>query len=171
MIRKLFYTFIGFGFLIGASYFYFTGNNLKNNSRYCPFCDEKILNQQKFYEDDQIMALYTHKPIFPAHFLIIPKRHVERFEMLTDDENAHIGRVVKKVDEIATKVFKTSSYLLLQKNGVEVGQTVPHIHIHYIARKKGDDSLLKFLAKMLVNRFKQPISDAELQRMVEELKD
>ncbi len=39
----------------------------------CVFCDVSILNNQKFYEDDLVIALYTHKPILPGHSLIIPK--------------------------------------------------------------------------------------------------
>lgn len=87
--------------------------------------------RQAFYKNDLVLALYSHKPIYPGHCLIIPKRHVERFEMLSEEEITEIGRVIKKVNQAVEKVFQTSSYLLLQKNGREVGQT-PHVHVHYI---------------------------------------
>ena len=68
-------------------------------------CDDpKVIEAQKFYEDDSIIALYTHKPVMPGHCLIIPKRHAERFEQLTDQEDASITHVIKKVDQAAIAV-------------------------------------------------------------------
>ena len=42
----------------------------------CAFCKERVIEKQKFYEDDLVLALYSHKPIVSGHTLIIPKRHV-----------------------------------------------------------------------------------------------
>jgi diadenosine tetraphosphate (Ap4A) HIT family hydrolase len=68
----------------------------KEESAPCAFCNPAILDYQQFYEDDLVIALYTHKPVMPGHCLIIPKRHVERFEMLSDEESLQIFRVIKK---------------------------------------------------------------------------
>jgi diadenosine tetraphosphate (Ap4A) HIT family hydrolase len=70
----------------------------------------------------------------------------------------------------AQKVFGTSSYLLLQKNGYEVGQTVPHVHFHYIPRKAGDSSTLVFLFKMFLANAKSPISPEEMENVTTQLK-
>ena len=140
-------------------------------SKYCAFCDIKVLDAQKFYEDELVMALYTHKPILPGHCLIIPKRHVQRFEELTDQEIEQMGKVIKKVDRSASKIFETSSYLLLQKNGIEVGQTVPHVHFHYIPRKEGDYSVFGFLLKMYIACAKGPISKSHMDWIVKSLKE
>ncbi len=61
------------------------------SEEYCAFCDDEVLNYQKFYEDDLVLALYTHKPIMPGHCLIIPQRHVKRFEDLSDEEMTRVG--------------------------------------------------------------------------------
>lgn len=139
-------------------------------SDYCAFCDTKVLDYQKFYEDDLVVALYTHKPILEGHCLIVPKRHAERFEMLSDEEMMQVGRVIRKVDLAASKVFNTSSYLLLQKNGAEVGQTVPHVHFHYVPRQAGDDSTLKFIAKMFIVNALSPIPSSEMEEIVARMK-
>lgn len=157
--------------LIGGTYFLFIKPFSHSSfNGYCAFCDPAVLNNQKFYEDDLVFALYTHKPIFPGHCLVISKRHVERFEGLTDAEITQIGRVIKKVDRAVMQVFGTSSYLLLQKNGHEVGQSVPHVHFHYVSRKAGDDSTIQFFAKMYIADVKQPISEHEMRETVEKLK-
>lgn len=156
---------------IGSIYFFFIRafpQPIFNG--YCAFCDAKVLDNQKFYEDDLLFALYTHKPIMAGHCLIIPKRHVERFEMLTDTEMTQIGRVIKKVNQAAERVFQTSSYLIVQKNGLEVGQSVPHVHFHYVPRKAGDDSTIEFILKIAIANAKQPISKDEMDEIVEKLK-
>jgi diadenosine tetraphosphate (Ap4A) HIT family hydrolase len=68
------------------------------------------------------------------------------------------------------KVFGTSAYLLLQKNGVEVGQTVPHVHIHYIPRKTGDDSSLQFIMRMYVANMLSPVSSEQMAEIVEKMR-
>ena len=154
--------------LLGATYFLFVNPSFNGP---CAFCDQTVLNNQKFYEDDLVLALYTYKPILPGHCLIIPKRHVERFEMLTETEVAQMGRVIKKVDQAVMKGFGTSSYLLLQKNGVEVGQSVPHVHFHYVPRKAGDGSAVQFILKMWIANVKQPISQDVIRAAVEKLRE
>ncbi len=138
----------------------------------CPFCNEEVLQAQVFYEDELVYALCTHKPIFPGHFLVIPKRHVERFEMLSEEEMAQMGRVIQKVHQAAAPIFKSSSYLLMQKNGPEVGQTVPHVHFHYIPREAGDSSAVKFFAKMqLAGFWNKPLPPAVMQELVGTMKE
>lgn len=171
MLRKLSLLSLALICLIGGTFFFFIKPfSHPSFNDYCAFCDPNILDYQKFYEDDLVLALYTHKPILPGHCLIVSKRHVERFEMLTDAEIAQIGRVIKKVNQAVEKVFGTSSYLLLQKNGLEVGQSVPHVHFHYVPRKAGDDSVILYIVKMYIANLTQPISQIEMQETVKKLR-
>ena len=135
----------------------------------CAFCNQAILNSQKFYEDDLVIALWNYKPILPGHSLIIPKRHVERFEHLTDEESLRINQVIKKVHFASTQVFKASAYLLYQKNGREVFQTVPHVHFHYIPRALGNDSLISFLFNFCIRPLKPKLTHAEMSSATEQM--
>ena len=98
----------------------------------CPFCREELLSRQVFGDFEGAYALLTHKPAVDGHVLIIPKRHVERFEDLTPEEMAQLGVAIQKVDQAARKAFGNSDYALIQKNGRSAGQTVPHVHFHYL---------------------------------------
>jgi len=138
--------------------------------RECAFCDPSTLKAQQFYENELVVAMYTHKPILPGHCLIIPKRHVVRFEELTDAEMLSIGQTIKLVNNAVSTVFDTSAYLLLQKNGAEVGQTVPHVHVHYIPRKAGDTSTFSLLLNFTLTPFKKPLAEAKMQEIVDKLK-
>lgn len=173
MLKKLFICVVLIISLIGVAYFLSIkrGFSQFSFSDHCAFCNPAILTNQKFYEDDLILALYTHKPILPGHCLIVSKRHVERFEKLTDEEISQIGKVIKKVNRAVTKTFGTSSYLLLQKNGLEVGQSVPHVHFHYVPRKAHDNSTIQFIVKMYIANVKHPISQEEMAKTIKKLKE
>jgi len=171
MRKKLFYLLlVVLGVFVGIFCFY-SGSHSDSPKDYCAFCNSNVLIAQKFYEDDLVVALYTHKPVLPGHCLIIPKRHIDRFEKLSDEEFIHIGRVIKKVNMAAMKVFDTSSYLILQKNGIEAGQTVPHVHFHYIPRIAKDSSFLKFFWNMYIASIQKPIKAEKMQEIVDKMKE
>lgn len=133
----------------------------------CPFCDPKIIQKQKFYEEDLSIALYSYKPLMEGHCLIIPRRHVEHYEELTADEMASMNRLIQKTHKAVSKALCTKSYLLLQKNGKDVGQSVPHVHIHYIPKPNHDGSILGLYMRFLFNPLKSPISPEAMQEKTE----
>ena len=141
-----------------------------SSTDYCAFCDPAVLKNQTFYEDDLVLALYTHKPVLPGHCLVIPKRHVSCFDGLTDSESAQICVVLKKVDKAVREVFATGPYLLLQKNGREVGQSVPHVHFHYIPRKCGEYSALSFFYKLYTADLHKPMKQSEMDAIMAKLR-
>lgn len=157
--------------IVTAGYFFFSlPESPYYQTSYCPFCDPKVLNAQTFYEGEKILALYTHRPLFPGHCLVIPKRHIERFEKLTDEEALEMTQVLKKVHTAAAAVFDIGPYLLWQKNGQEVGQSVPHIHFHYIPRKIGDDSMLKFIYRMFMANHDKALQPDEMRAIVTKMR-
>ncbi len=171
-MKKLLFFLAALALLCGAVYSFSPSppKDLYAPDAYCAFCDPKVLEAQTFYEDDLVRALYSHKPIYPGHCLIIPKRHVPRFEMLTDAEASQMMEMIKHVNEAVSQVFGTSAYLLLEKNGVEVGQTVPHVHFHYVPRKAGDDSELGFIYHMFRAAYwERPLKPNAMEEVVTEL--
>ncbi|OJU82448.1 MAG: hypothetical protein BGO10_09895 [Chlamydia sp. 32-24] len=159
-VRYLIPAFLSFLFL------FFPSKTQRLDSSNCAFCKQPIIKKQKIYEDEHALVLYTHKPTYPGHCLIIPKKQTERFEDLSDEEMLQMTKLVKKVDKAIAKTFGTKAYLLLQKNGTEVGQTVPHVHIHYVPRMEGDSSTLTFIWRAFWANINPPISDDEMQKNV-----
>ncbi len=136
----------------------------------CAFCEEEILERQKFYEDDHVLVLYSHKPIVSGHSLIIPKRHVERFEDLSDEELLHIKEAVIIVHAAAEEIYGASDYLLLQKNGAAAGQTVPHLHFHYFPRKEGEIPGPLFFLRFFLVPHLPSISDQEMAEATDQFR-
>ena len=110
----------------------------------------------------------THKPIVAGHFLIVPKRHVERFEDLREDELAEAHALIAKAHHLAHAVHHATGYLLLQKNGKEAGQTVPHVHIHYLPRKVGENGLWLAM-RLFIRPLLKPISYQEIKEEITSL--
>lgn len=127
----------------------------------CAFCSQDVLDAQKIYENEWVIALLSYKPITEGHILVIPKRHVERYELLLEEELLQINRVIKKVHTVSQQKTEAFSYLLLQKNGREVGQTVPHLHFHYIPQRIGN-SPNSLLWGFFIQPFIFPIGPEEI---------
>lgn len=132
---------------------------------YCALCDPVVIDRQKYYEDDLVIAMLNYKPVEPGSSMVMPKRKVAKFEDLTDQEILRIGQVLKMVNTASVKVFGNPSYLILQKNGMEAGQTQPQVHFHYIPRKKGQYSSLKFMWKMYIASLSSPMSQKEMDEV------
>lgn len=73
-------------------------------------------------------------------------------------------RLIKKVNSAVEEIYGTSSYFLLQKNGSEVGQSVPHVHFHYVPRKKGENTVLPLLFRLYMTPFRTPLKPEEVEK-------
>ncbi len=160
-----FFFFVAVAAFAGALFF-LVGKYFKTSEGPCVFCKQEILDKQKFYEDDLVLGLVTHKPIVPGHVLIVTKRHVEHFEQLTQEEIARIGEIVKRVHAASSRAYAASSYLLLQKNGMPAGQTVPHMHLHYIPCKGKETPGVGFLLRFIFVPMLPAISEQKMRSEV-----
>lgn len=127
----------------------------------CPFCNPSVLRTQMIYREPRCLALIDYKPAAEGHVLVIPERHVERFEDLTPEEIVEIHSMIRKIDQAEKEIFGTTGYLLLEKNGRESGQSVPHVHFHYLPAKAGD-SKIWFVVKFFLSSWLKPISLEEI---------
>jgi diadenosine tetraphosphate (Ap4A) HIT family hydrolase len=128
----------------------------------CPFCSEEVIERQKVYESPEALAILTYKPAAPGHMLIIPKRHVERFEGLQASEIAEMMEMIHKVDSAAKKIYGTSGSFIMEKNGPEAGQSVPHVHFHYIPCHEGGSAALLALKILTADLF-SPLTEEEMK--------
>lgn len=148
-----------------AILFYKIDFPLKPKSEGCVFCDPTILEAQSFYETKLSWALIPYKPVVEGHILILPKRHVERLEQVTQEEMADFKEVLEKVDPILRKLAQAGGSLILEKNGPEAGQSVPHVHIHYLPRSQKQGQV-SFILSFFMRPWLKPLSATEMQEKV-----
>ena len=100
----------------------------------CAFCSDEVLKRQTLYEGEKTLVLSNYRPLLPGHSLVLPKRHIARFEELTAEENEELRLTMNKVQRAFEEVYGTDEYLLVLQNGPKAGQTVAHLHFHMIPR-------------------------------------
>ncbi|MES2272716.1 MAG: HIT family protein [Chlamydiota bacterium] len=166
-MKKIFIIFLTLGAL---GFIGFSLDFQKNSTgKACAFCQEKVLTSQEFYRSGGAIALITHKPAVNGHVLIIPERHVERFEDLSAGEISAMAEMIQKVNLAIANWNGNTGYLLLQKNGREAGQTVPHVHFHYLPRFNGESDL-GFALRFLISPWLKPLTAAEMNQLTIDLR-
>ncbi len=108
---------------------------MENDCKFCAFVKgEKSVNA--VFEDETTFAFMDYKPIFYGHCLVVPKEH---FETIMDVPDELVSKLFKnaKILSAAVKKSMSSEGILIIINNT-ISQSVPHLHIHIIPRKKGD---------------------------------
>ncbi len=105
----------------------------------CIFC--KIIKgeipSKKVYEDDEILAFYDIDPAAPIHILFIPKKHITSLLQIEKEDEALIGKIYSKINEVAKQLkIENEGYRVIVNCGKDAGQEVMHLHFHMLAGKK-----------------------------------
>ena len=90
------------------------------------------------YRDQLVMAFLDAYPLAEGHTLVVPRRHVQRFEDLTEEEACALSRALLKVSRAISRSFGVDALTIGVNDGPEAGQVVPHVHVHVIPRRQGD---------------------------------
>jgi histidine triad (HIT) family protein len=88
------------------------------------------------YEDDRCLAFLDHRPLFPGHVLLIPRHHYEALPDLPADEIAPLFGVAQLLCRAVEEALQADGTLVAINN--RVSQSVPHLHIHIVPRKRKD---------------------------------
>ncbi|HBG81445.1 TPA: histidine triad nucleotide-binding protein [candidate division CPR2 bacterium] len=97
---------------------------------------EGKIPSKKVWESDSVLAFWDISPVAPIHVLIIPKKHLQDLNSVTQNDKEILGDLMLAVPEVAKKLgVKDSGYRIIINNGEHAGQLVPHIHIHLLAGK------------------------------------
>ncbi len=104
----------------------------------CPFC--KPPKEQLIHEGDLVRILLDAYPASRGHLLVVPKRHVERWEDLNEEEKMELIRGMELAMEVLRETLKPDAFNVGMNLGKAAGQTVPHLHLHVIPRLEGDCS-------------------------------
>lgn len=132
----------------------------------CPFCDPAILEKQMVYEGKEAVVLYSLTPMTKGNVLVIPRRHIDRFDDLSSSELLEIHALIAKMSKAFQDVYGLTDYFILQKNGWLAGQSEPHTHFHVVPCA---EHLLQLIASKKV-LLPEKITDEEMQERCRELR-
>ena len=86
--------------------------------------------------DDDVAAFLDARPVFKGHVLVVPRVHIPT---LSDMPAAALGTLFAGVQRIARAVeagLGADGTFVAMNN--KVSQSVPHLHVHVVPRKKKD---------------------------------
>lgn len=130
---------------------------------FCKIVDGKI-PAKVIMESKNSIAFLDAFPVAKGHTLVIPKKHYEKLQFISTEDNADlfglVHKIIPKVDAL------TGASLMAIHNGREAGQEVPHVHIHLIPRHQSDSA--GAVHSMFTNRPK--LTDSEFLALQEKLK-
>ncbi|KAL6703875.1 Dinucleoside triphosphate hydrolase [Coniothyrium glycines] len=97
-----------------------------------------VVTSQVFHLTRLSFAIVNLKPLLPGHVLVSPRRIVPRFNDLSAAEVQDLFLTVQRVSRMVERVYSASSLNIAIQDGVDAGQSVPHVHAHIIPRSKDD---------------------------------
>lgn len=88
------------------------------------------------FESNAIVAFLDHRPLLPGHVLVVPRKH---YVTLSDLPAEQVGPFFLTVQRLATAVEHAmkadGSFVAIN---IKISQSVPHLHVHVVPRRKGD---------------------------------
>ena len=103
----------------------------------CVFC--KIPVNKIIDSNNLALAFYDSYPVTRFHTLIIPKRHVSDYFDLPKDERDAIDELIfRQKDRLIELDSEITGFNIGINVGKDAGQSIFHVHVHLIPRRKGD---------------------------------
>ena len=113
-------------------------NEVEENND-CLFCKivEKKIPADIVYESEDIIAFKDIEPKAPIHCLIIPKKHISTINDIDGSNSNIIGLMYEAAAQLArTLNVDKDGYRVVMNCNSNGGQTVYHIHLHFLAGRQ-----------------------------------
>lgn len=124
-----------------------------------------------FYRSGMSLAFVNKKPVVEGHVLVIPVRKVPRLKDMRPEEVADLFMVVQKVAKFVEEYHGSTSTTVSIQDGPEAGQSIPHVHVHILPRRKGDFGNNDDVYKELETHDKGEVKWREVEEMVKEAQE
>ena len=104
----------------------------------CLFCRiaRKEIPAQIVFEDEHSLAFLDIDPLFPGHSLLIPKQHCDTLLNLPTEQVGPLFRNAQLLTRAIESGLDAEGSFLGMNN--RISQSVPHLHIHVVPRRKKD---------------------------------
>ncbi len=87
-------------------------------------------------EGDQTIAFLDHRPVFPGHTLLVPRRHIVTLGDLPDELITPLFADARLLARAMEDGFGADGTFVAMNN--RISQSVAHLHVHVIPRHRKD---------------------------------
>lgn len=104
----------------------------------CVFCQivGGKLPAEIVVENSDALAFLDKSPLQYGHVLLIPKPHIETLDQLPPERSGDFFKLTQMISLGVERGLGAEGTFIALNN--KVSQSVPHIHMHIVPRKKGD---------------------------------
>ena len=104
----------------------------------CLFCSEKV-RARALAENGTVFAIEDAFPVTPGHILLIPTRHTRDYFTMTSQQYSDTDELLGVLKEKLCREDDSITGFNIGVNcGSAAGQTVRHVHMHFIPRYEDD---------------------------------
>jgi len=88
------------------------------------------------FESDDCLAFLDHRPVFPGHSLLVPKKHYETLTDLPAELIEPFFSAAQKLARAVEQGMEAHGTFVAMNN--RVSQSVAHLHLHVVPRRRKD---------------------------------
>ena len=104
----------------------------------CTFCliRDGQLAAHKVLDEGEVIAFLDTRPLFPGHVLVVPRTHHATLSDLPPAQVPTLFIAVQRLCSAVTAAVGADGSFVAVNNAVS--QSVPHLHVHVVPRRRGD---------------------------------
>jgi histidine triad (HIT) family protein len=104
----------------------------------CVFCEivTGVRPAHRVFADEGCYAFLDARPVFPGHVLLVPRAHHETLTDLPADLVAPLFAGAQRIARAVETALGADGAFVAVNN--KVSQSVPHLHVHIVPRRKKD---------------------------------
>ncbi len=104
----------------------------------CIFCEiiAGKLPAHVVFEDETSVGFLDTRPLFRGHVLLVPRQHVETLLDLPAEAVSPLFQNTQRVTAAVEQATGAQGSFVAINN--RISQSVPHLHVHIVPRRKGD---------------------------------
>lgn len=88
------------------------------------------------FADEQSVAFLDRRPLFPGHILLVPRDHHATLTELPPELVLPLFSAARLLARAVEEVMGAQGSFVAMNN--RVSQSVPHLHLHIVPRRRGD---------------------------------
>ncbi len=107
----------------------------------CIFCKiiAGAIPAKRIAENEHVIVIQDIAPKAPTHYLIIPRQHLPDINALQSQDSNLFGALGLMARHISQELMQGTDFRFVINNGPHAGQSVFHLHAHFLAGKKMSD--------------------------------
>jgi len=104
----------------------------------CVFCAIAAGDHEahRVLETEHVVAFLDRRPVFKGHTLVVPRRHLLSLPELPDDLIEPLFSTVRSLATVMPDALGAHGTWVAINN--TVSQSVPHLHVHVVPRRRKD---------------------------------